>query len=264
MPGLCAFCLAVALAALARLTGSVGPVVQCEPCDARALQHCKPLPKNCAESVREPGCGCCMTCALGEGQACGVYTARCGSGLTCKHQPGENRPLQALLEGRGVCTSATKKLNSYLKPAQKPENAGNQVDDCANVTETVTVLPAEATVNDGHSPGSMNTRPPLHSRLIQKAENRKTQSYKVEPVLGGVSKNMHNFSLENKRETEYGPCRREIESIINSLKINNVLNPRGFRLPNCDKKGFYKKKQVFSRYQKKDGNTIKTRSVRNL
>ncbi|XP_047231350.1 insulin-like growth factor-binding protein 3 isoform X1 [Girardinichthys multiradiatus] len=243
MPGLCAFCLAVALAALARLTGSVGPVVQCEPCDARALQHCKPLPKNCAESVREPGCGCCMTCALGEGQACGVYTARCGSGLTCKHQPGENRPLQALLEGRGVCTSATKKLNSYLKPAQKPENAGNQVDDCANVTETVTVLPAEATVNDGHSPGSMNTRPPLHSRLIQKAENRKTQSYKVEPVLGGVSKNMHNFSLENKRETEYGPCRREIESIINSLKINNVLNPRGFRLPNCDKKGFYKKKQ---------------------
>ncbi|MED6284150.1 hypothetical protein CHARACLAT_016358 [Characodon lateralis] len=243
MPRLCAFCLAVALAALARLTGSVGPVVQCEPCDARALQHCIPLPKNCAESVREPGCGCCMTCALGEGQACGVYTARCGSGLTCKHQPGENRPLQALLEGRGVCTRATKKLNSYLKPAQKPENAGNQLDDCGNVTETVTVLPAEATVNDGHSPGSMNTRPPLHSRLIQKAENRKTQSYKVEPVLGGVSKDMHNFSLENKRETEYGPCRREIESIINSLKINNVLNPRGFRLPNCDKKGFYKKKQ---------------------
>lgn len=119
MPGLCALCLAVALAALARLTGSVGPVVRCEPCDASALQQCKPLPKDCAESVREPGCGCCMTCALGEGQACGVYTARCGSGLTCKHQPGEKRPLQALLEGRGACTRATKKLISYLKPAQK-------------------------------------------------------------------------------------------------------------------------------------------------
>lgn len=24
----------------------------------------------------------------------------------------------------------------------------------------------------------------------------------------------------------------------------NILNPRGFRIPNCDKKGFYKKKQV--------------------
>ncbi|XP_038147496.1 insulin-like growth factor-binding protein 3 [Cyprinodon tularosa] len=243
MPGLSALCLAVALAALARFTGSVGPVVRCEPCDASALQKCKSLPNDCAETVREPGCGCCITCALGEGQACGVYTARCGSGLTCKHQPGEIRPLQALLEGRGVCTSATKKINNNPKPAQKQENAGNQVADGTNMTEAVTVLPAEATVNDGSNPGSMNTRPPLHNKLIQKAENKKTQSYKVEPVLGGANKDMHNFSLENKRETEYGPCRREIDSIMNSLKINNVLNPRGFRLPNCDKKGFYKKKQ---------------------
>lgn len=75
------------------------------------------------------------------------------------------------------------------------------MDDGANVT--VTVVPAEETVNCGHSPGSMNTRPPLHNTLIQKAENRKTQSYKVEPVSGGVSKDMHNFSLESKRETEY-------------------------------------------------------------
>lgn len=35
-----------------------------------------------------------------------------------------------------------------------------------------------------------------------------------------------------------------MESILNSLKISNVLNPRGFRIPNCDRKGFYKKKQV--------------------
>lgn len=41
-----------------------------------------------------------------------------------------------------------------------------------------------------------------------------------------------------------GPCRREIESILSNLKISNILNPRGFRIPNCDKKGFYKKKQV--------------------
>lgn len=41
-----------------------------------------------------------------------------------------------------------------------------------------------------------------------------------------------------------GPCRREIESILSGLKITDILNPRGFRIPNCDKKGFYKKKQV--------------------
>lgn len=120
MPGLCVLCFAAALAAFARLAGSVGPVVRCEPCDAGALLQCKPLPKDCAERVREPGCGCCITCALGEGQACGVYTARCGSGLTCQHQPGESRPLQALLEGRGVCSSAaSKKLNSILVPTTK-------------------------------------------------------------------------------------------------------------------------------------------------
>lgn len=35
-----------------------------------------------------------------------------------------------------------------------------------------------------------------------------------------------------------------MESILSGLKISNVLNPRGFRIPNCDRKGFYKKKQV--------------------
>lgn len=44
-----------------------------------------------------------------------------------------------------------------------------------------------------------------------------------------------------------GPCRRELESILGSLKITDTLNPRGFRIPNCDKKGFYKKKQVGNR-----------------
>ncbi|XP_074524216.1 insulin-like growth factor-binding protein 3 [Halichoeres trimaculatus] len=245
MPALCVLCLAAALAAFTRLAGTVGPVVRCEPCDAGALLQCKPLPKDCAERVREPGCGCCMTCALGEGQACGVYTARCGSGLTCQHQPGERRPLQALLEGRGVCSSAaSKKLNSILIPAPKQENPGNQVEEgCANGTTTATVLPGVGTVKGGHSRGSMDTRPQLHNKLIQKDQNRKTQSYKVESVSGGANMDMHNFSLESKRETEYGPCRREMESILSSLKISNVLNPRGFRIPNCDRKGFYKKKQ---------------------
>lgn len=245
MPALCVLCLAAALAAFTRLAGSVGPVIRCEPCDAGALLQCKPLPKDCAERVREPGCGCCMTCALGEGDACGVYTARCGSGLTCQHQPGESRPLQALLEGRGVCsTAASKKLCSILIPAQKQENTGNQVEEgIANVTATMTVLPGMATVKGGHSRMSVDTRPPLHNKLFQKDQNKKTQSYKVESVSGGAIMEMHNFSLENKREIEYGPCRREMESILNSLKISNVLIPGGFRIPNCDRKGFYKKKQ---------------------
>ncbi|XP_037326554.1 insulin-like growth factor-binding protein 3 [Pungitius pungitius] len=244
MPGLCVLCLAAALAAFAGLAGTVGPVVRCEPCDAGALLQCKPLPKDCLERVREPGCGCCMTCAIGEGLACGVYTARCGSGFTCQYRPGESRPLQALLEGRGACSAAaSKKLNGMLAPAHKPENDGHQVEGSTNVTATMPGMPGAETVKGGHSQGSMDTRPPLHKKLIQKDQNRKTQSYKVESVSGGANMDMHNFSLENKRETEYGPCRREMESILSGLKISNVLNPRGFRIPNCDRKGFYKKKQ---------------------
>lgn len=94
-------------AALARTVHAAGPVVRCEPCDAGALGQCKPLPRDCAERVREPGCGCCLTCALRESQACGVYTGRCGAGLRCLHRPGEKKPLKALLDGRGVCSKAT-------------------------------------------------------------------------------------------------------------------------------------------------------------
>lgn len=35
-----------------------------------------------------------------------------------------------------------------------------------------------------------------------------------------------------------------MEDTLNQLKFINVLSPRGVHIPNCDKKGFYKKKQV--------------------
>lgn len=120
---------AAALALLALLGGSPGaraaagsgPVVRCEPCDARALAQCPPPPAApaCAELVREPGCGCCLTCALRLGQPCGVYTERCGAGLRCQPPPGEPRPLKALLDGRGVCAngSTPDRLRDYALPA---------------------------------------------------------------------------------------------------------------------------------------------------
>lgn len=234
---LCVLCLTAALAILSRLAEAVGPVVRCEPCNAGALGQCKPLPKDCTEMVREPGCGCCMTCALTEGQPCGVYTGRCGSGLTCQHQPGEIKPLQALLDGRGVCSSAvSKKLSSILLPVHKEENSREE-DRSTNGTGSQGL---ESTHRVPETKGL-----PHHTKgdVILKDQSRKSHSQKVESVSSGLSTDMHNFSLESKRETEYGPCRREMESVLNSLKITNVLNPRGFRIPNCDKKGFYKKKQ---------------------
>lgn len=96
-----------AAALLSRLALAVGPVVRCEPCDARALEACKPPAAECAEPVREPGCGCCLTCALPEGRPCGVYTERCGAGLSCRPPAHEPKPLQALLDGKGLCTNVS-------------------------------------------------------------------------------------------------------------------------------------------------------------
>uniref|UniRef100_A0AAY5ENA4 Insulin-like growth factor-binding protein 3 n=1 Tax=Electrophorus electricus TaxID=8005 RepID=A0AAY5ENA4_ELEEL len=199
---------------------SVGPVVRCEPCDVGALVQCKPLPRDCAERVREPGCGCCLTCALVEGQACGVYTGRCGAGLTCQQRPGETKPLQALLDGRGVCL---KKLSSRTSLA-----TGGDVGEQRAVLEPKAAL--------------------LHSKLgmIQKEQSKKSQSYKVESVGTAVyirSEIAHFWLIMFVIVCFKGPCRREIESVLKNLKISNVLNPRFFRIPNCDRKGFYKKKQ---------------------
>ncbi|XP_016108451.1 insulin-like growth factor-binding protein 5 isoform X2 [Sinocyclocheilus grahami] len=89
---------------LTALSISGGSYVPCEPCDQKALSMCPPVPVGC-QLVKEPGCGCCLTCALAEGQACGVYTSTCTHGLRCLPRNGEEKPLHALLHGKGVCTN---------------------------------------------------------------------------------------------------------------------------------------------------------------
>lgn len=97
-----------------RLSVCVGSFVPCEPCDQKALSMCPPVPVGC-QLVKEPGCGCCLTCALSEGQACGVYTGTCSQGLRCLPRSGEEKPLHALLHGRGLCTN-----EKGYKPAHPP------------------------------------------------------------------------------------------------------------------------------------------------
>ncbi|XP_041101293.1 insulin-like growth factor-binding protein 3 [Polyodon spathula] len=237
---LCVFCLATVLALLSRLAEAVGPVVQCEPCDALALEQCKPLPSECAEKVREPGCGCCLTCALTEGNPCGVYTERCGSGLTCQHQPGETKIMQALLEGRGVCSSGT--LNKLRNILLETHSSGNASDSEEERNTSNTDLQG---IHSTHrSTESKTLAHPTKADLIRKDLTKKKQRWKVEhPSEPIIHMDTHNFSSESKQETEYGPCRIEMETILNNLKIMNILSPRGVRIPNCDKKGFYKKKQ---------------------
>lgn len=224
-----------------------GPVVRCEPCDARALAQCAPPPPApaCAELVREPGCGCCLTCALREGQACGVYTERCGAGLRCHPRPGEPRPLQALLDGRGLCAnaSAARRLRAHLLPAPgapgappAPGNGSESEEDRSAGDTGGQVLPSTHRAPDSKFlPG--------HTKMdvIKRGHAKDSQRYKV--GYEAQSTDTQNFSSESKRDTEYGPCRREMEDTLNHLKFLNMLSPRGVHIPNCDRKGFYKKKQ---------------------
>ncbi|XP_070623223.1 insulin-like growth factor-binding protein 3 [Erythrolamprus reginae] len=204
---------------------------------------------ECLELVREPGCGCCLTCALQEGQPCGVYTERCGSGLSCRPRSDEPKPLQALLDGKGYCITvsgdAAAGINSYtvtlnrvrdflLRGTHRPGNSSDSDED-QNISSTENQsVPSTNSLLDSKSH--------VHQTkidVIRKEYAKNTQRYKY----NSQSTDTQNFSSESKQDTEYGPCRREMEDTLNNLKILNVLSPRGLHIPNCDKKGFYKKKQ---------------------
>ncbi|XP_061442999.1 insulin-like growth factor-binding protein 3 isoform X2 [Rhineura floridana] len=244
---------AVAATAPSRLVVALGPVVRCEPCDSRALEQCLPLATECPEVVREPGCGCCLTCALQEGRPCGVYTERCGSGLRCRPRSDEQKPLQALLGGKGLCTNVSGNAAAaaagdgrdggsgsgselralLLRGTRGPGNSSDSEEDQnTNSTENQSAPNAHRLLDSkSHA---------HHTKIdiIRKEHTKNTQRYKYD----SQSADTLNFSSDSKQETEYGPCRREMEDTLNNLKILNVLNPRGLHIPNCDK-GFYKKKQ---------------------
>lgn len=86
------------------LHGSLGEVVfRCPSCTAERQAACPKLTGSCAEIVREPGCGCCPVCARQKDELCGVYTARCGSGLRCYPSSDTDLPLEQLIQGLGRC-----------------------------------------------------------------------------------------------------------------------------------------------------------------
>uniref|UniRef100_A0A3Q2PAZ0 Insulin-like growth factor binding protein 6b n=1 Tax=Fundulus heteroclitus TaxID=8078 RepID=A0A3Q2PAZ0_FUNHE len=59
------------------------------------------------------------TTALAQGEPCGVYTLSCARGLRCVPPPREHSPLQALLQGRGVCAKHIR-----TSPTERPHPTG--------------------------------------------------------------------------------------------------------------------------------------------
>ncbi|KAJ8012135.1 hypothetical protein DPEC_G00065530 [Dallia pectoralis] len=93
------------LASPSRCSPFFGPEpIRCAPCTQEKLNACPAISTVCQQVLREPGCGCCMACALEKGASCGVYTAHCAEGLKCSPRPGDPRPLHSLTRGQAICT----------------------------------------------------------------------------------------------------------------------------------------------------------------
>ncbi|XP_019409774.1 PREDICTED: insulin-like growth factor-binding protein 5 [Crocodylus porosus] len=221
--------LVLALCACVGTTRGLGSLVHCEPCDDKALSLCPPHPAGC-ELVKEPGCGCCLTCALPAGQPCGVYTERCAQGLRCLPRPGEDKPLHALLHGRGLC------LADKDRDRGKPEKESREHEE-----PTTSEMTEETYAPKGYRP--------KHPRLSeQKAEALKKDRRKKltsSKFVGAAENTAHPrvAAPELRPEFELGPCRRQMEASLQELKTSQRMIPRAVHLPNCDRKGFYKRKQ---------------------
>ncbi|XP_059384669.1 insulin-like growth factor-binding protein 5 [Carassius carassius] len=113
-----------------------------------------------------------ITSVLALGEPCGVYTLPCTQGLRCIPPLGEQSPLQALLQGRGVCR---------------------------NIKSTFT---------DIHPPTDY-----------------------------------HQSITENN---EKGPCRKLLNSVLQSIDLTIIHSIPDIYIPNCDRQGFFRRKQCRS------------------
>ncbi|XP_010870745.1 insulin-like growth factor-binding protein 1a isoform X2 [Esox lucius] len=196
--------------------------IRCAPCSPEKLTECPVVAPGCAEVLREPGCGCCLACALKTGEMCGIYTAPCGSGLKCTPRPGDLRPLHSLTRGQAVCTATSETERSPVPQNQDQE----EVDD----TETENA----ATVSD---PGS-SLHLPGHSKPFDAraaADTQESMKAKINAI--------------RKKLVEQGPCHMELLRALEKItKSQQRLGDKltRFYLPNCDKHGLYKTKQCES------------------
>lgn len=192
--------------------------IRCAPCSPERLASCPAVDPSCDEVLREPGCGCCMACALKAGESCGFYTAPCGSGFRCLPKSGESRPLHALSRGQGICTE---NADTNADHNQAPQTAEPSDTDSSTVAETGNPL-----VLSGQGK-------PIDPRVTAVAQE--SMKAKVNAI--------------KRKLVEQGPCHVELQRALEKIsksqyKMGDKLTR--FYLPNCDKHGRYKAKQCES------------------
>ncbi|NXA50136.1 IBP1 protein, partial [Nothocercus julius] len=199
------------------LAAGAGPQPsRCAPCTPEKLAQCPLVAANCPETARQPGCGCCQTCALGPGQPCGVYTARCARGLRCRAPTEQPGPLRALLRGQGTCAPAAE--------ADEPTGSVEPEDMTLESTEMTRdqLLSYQLMFPIGQDKSS-----PWNA--ISAYENMKAKRIS-----------------ELKKWREQGPCQKELYRALHKLAMAQQRSGGEiykFYLPNCSKSGFYQSRQ---------------------
>lgn len=194
--------------------------IRCAPCTPEKMSQCPAVASGCAEVMRQPGCGCCLACALSSGDACGIYTAPCGSGLRCTPRPGDPRPLHSLTRGQAVCTE---------KSPVPEESPDTQTQDQG---EPEAEMENAATISD---PGSSHYLPGYLKPYDPRAATDAQESMKAK------------LNAIRRKPADQGPCYIELQiALENIAKSQQKLGDKltRFYLPNCDKQGLYKAKQV--------------------
>ncbi|XP_075385059.1 insulin-like growth factor-binding protein 2 [Tenrec ecaudatus] len=218
---------------------------RCPPCPPERLAACGPPPtvagEPCAELVREPGCGCCSVCARLEGEACGVYTPRCALGLRCYPNPGSELPLQALVQGEGLCQKVVD-----TEVGASPEQVADNGDD-----------DPEGGLVRNHVDGTANTpvgggtaaRKPLKSGMKELAVFREkvTEQHRQ---MGKGGKHHLDDSKKLRPPPARTPCQQQLDQALERISSLRLLDERGplehlysLHIPNCNKHGLYNLKQ---------------------
>ncbi|XP_047415902.1 insulin-like growth factor-binding protein 1 isoform X2 [Sciurus carolinensis] len=214
---------------LALQVGAVASSTQpwhCAPCSPEKLALCPPVPSSCPELSRPAGCGCCPMCALPLGAACGVATARCARGLSCRALPGEPRPLHALTRGQGAC------VPEPATPAASALSSAEEGEEAKALTVPERVPPESAEMTE--------------EQLLE-SFHLMASSSEDQPILWNA---INTYKSMRAREVadikKWKPCQRELYKVLERLaKAQQKAGEEiyKFYLPNCNKNGFYHSKQ---------------------
>ncbi|XP_053570307.1 insulin-like growth factor-binding protein 1 [Bombina bombina] len=200
--------------------------LHCAQCTEERLALCPQVSSDCQELAREPGCGCCLTCALKRGEPCGVYTARCGRSLSCHAKAGEARPLHALTKGQGICMDADE-----LEKLRATDSA-----DIKDYAEQENTAPEGTDISqDQYSP---------FFRLFPDGFD-KVDPWNAITVFERL-KAKKVFERNRKWKDQQGPCQKELYKAMDKLaKAQQRTGEEIYRfhIPNCNRNGFYHSKQ---------------------